>query len=392
MRIYINDMGVMSALGNGKSDVLANLMAGWTSGMRRHDALFSGRSTWVGAVDAEFPPLAAHLAEFDCRNNRLLAAALDQIRETIQVLMGSVDADRIAVIIGTSTSGIAAGESAIEALSVSGRFPPGFDYRQQEIGTTALFAARYLGVTGPSYTISTACSSSAKVFASARRLISSGRCDAAIVGGCDSLCRLTLNGFDALGLLSSDICNPFSANRRGINIGEAACVFALSTEPGAVELLGVGESSDGYHMSAPDPEGKGAELAVGAALASAGLGPADIDYVNLHGTGTRKNDEMESRLINRVFGTRTACSSTKSQTGHTLGSAGALEAGLCWLLLSDANPHRRLPAQVWDGESDADLPRIALLSEPRTWRRGIFMSSSFAFGGSNASLILGRHA
>lgn len=392
MRIYVNDMGVLSALGNGKADVLANLLAGRTSGVRRHDALFSGRSTWVGTIDAALPRLPEHLAELDCRNNRLLAAALDQMRETIQDLRDSVGADRIAVIIGTSTSGIAEGESAIEALSASGAFPPEFDYRQQEIGTAALFVARYLGITGPSYTISTACSSSAKVFGSARRLIASGQCDAAIVGGSDSLCRLTLNGFDALGLLSPDICDPFSANRRGINIGEAACVFALSTEPAAVELLGVGESSDGYHMSAPDPEGKGAELAVGAALGAAGLDPAAVDYVNLHGTGTRKNDEMESHLIARVFGTRTPCSSTKSQTGHTLGAAGALEAGLCWLLLSDANPHRRLPAQVWDGENDPGLPRIALLGEQGSWSRGVFMSNSFAFGGSNASLILGRRA
>lgn len=389
MNIYVNDMGVLSALGTGKHEVLAGLLAGSVSGMRPESGLLSGRETWVGAVHQELPPVPERLMELDCRNNRLLAAALDQVEGAVAEQCEAVGRDRVAVIIGTSTSGIAEGETAFETSAVSGEFPPSFDYRQQEMGTAALFAARYLGVGGPRYTVSTACSSSAKAFGSARRLIASGRCDAAVVGGSDSLCRLTLNGFDALGLISPEICNPFSVNRRGINIGEAACVFVLSRRRGPVELLGIGESSDGYHMSAPDPDGRGAESAVRAALASAALEPADIGYVNLHGTGTPKNDEMESRVIARIFGESTPCSSTKSQLGHTLGAAGALEAGLCWLLLGDGNSDRLLPVQVWDGENDASLPGIGLVDGNQHWDSGIFMSNSFAFGGSNASVIFG---
>ena len=214
----------------------------------------------------------------------------------------------------------------------------------------AEFAARYLGLTGPRYTISTACSSSANAFARRARLLAAGRCDAAVVGGADSLCRLTLNGFDALESLSPELCNPFSRNRRGINIGEGACVFLVTRTPSAVRLCGVGESSDGYHMSAPDPDGRGAEIAIRAALAQAGLQPADVGYVNLHGTATLKNDEMESRVVARVFGTATPCGSTKSLIGHTLGAAGAQELGLCWLLL-DGERGRRLPPHLWDGVS-----------------------------------------
>lgn len=389
MNIYVNDMGVLSALGTGKHEVLEGLLAGSVSGMRPESGLLSGRETWVGAVHQELLPVPERLMELDCRNNRLLAAALDQVEGAVTEQCEAVGRDRVAVIIGTSTSGIAEGETAFETSAVSGEFPSSFDYRQQEMGTAALFAARYLGVEGPRYTVSTACSSSAKVFGSARRLIASGRCDAAVVGGSDSLCRLTLNGFDALGLISPDICNPFSVNRRGINIGEAACVFVLSKRRGPVELLGVGESSDGYHMSAPDPDGRGAESAVRGALASAALEPGDIGYVNLHGTGTPKNDEMESRVIARIFGDSTPCSSTKSQLGHTLGAAGALEAGLCWLLLGDGNGDRLLPVQVWDGENDASLPGIGLVDGSQHWDSGIFMSNSFAFGGSNASVIFG---
>jgi 3-oxoacyl-[acyl-carrier-protein] synthase-1 len=258
------------------------------------------------------------------------------------------------------------------------------------MGTAAEFAARYLKLTGLRYTISTACSSSAKAFASATRLIEAGRCDAAVVGGVDSLCLLTLNGFDALESLARERCNPFSANRRGINIGEGACVFVLSRRPGGIRLCGVGESSDGYHISAPDPSGRGAEAAIRDALGRAGVAPADVGYVNLHGTGTPKNDAMESEVMARVFGLDVPCSSTKPLIGHTLGAAGALELGICWLLVSDLNGARRLPAHPWDGVRDPHLPPIALVGTDAVWQRDLFVSSSFAFGGSNAAIALGR--
>ena len=392
MNIYLNDIGIVNALGSTKSQILDNLVGGRYPGMAPYGPLLSGRSTWVGSVTQTLDPLPEQFADLDCRNNQLLAAALDQISPSLAEVRERVGPDRVAVIIGTSTSGIAEGEDALEGLTGSGSWPVAFNYRQQEIGTAALFAARYLDITGPRYTISTACTSSAKAFASARRLIMSGRSDAAVVGGSDSLCRLTLNGFDALDALSSDICNPFSVNRDGITIGEGACVFVVSQLKGPVELLGSGESSDGYHVSAPDPQGRGAERAVRLALASAGLKPGEIGYINLHGTATRQNDAMETRVIERVFGLDTPCTSTKPQTGHTLGAAGAHEVGLCWLLLDESRNGRRLPPQIWDGVRDPRLADLRLVERGDSWKHAAFMSNSFAFGGSNASVIIGNRA
>jgi 3-oxoacyl-[acyl-carrier-protein] synthase-1 len=390
MNLYLQEMGVISALGADKAEVLQRLLAGDQSGMVECGPLLTGRSSTVGRVEKVLGPLPLAFAEFDCRNNRLLAHALDQLTPVVDELRESVGADRIAVVIGTSTSGIAAGEDAAEGLARTGRMPDAYHYRQQEIGTAAEFAARYVKLTGLRYTISTACSSSAKAFASARRLLNAGRCDAAVVGGADSLCRLTLNGFDSLESLAADACNPFSANRSGINIGEGACVFLLTRTPAPVRLCGVGESSDGYHMSAPDPDGQGAEIAMRSALAQAQVAASDVGYINLHGTATPKNDEMESRVIARVFGSDVPCGSTKSMIGHTLGAAGAQELGLCWLLLSDRNIDRGLPPHLWDGVRDPQLPAINLVGANVRWERDVFVSNSFAFGGSNAAVAIGR--
>jgi len=390
VNLYLADMGLVCALGATNAEALRGLLACDPSGMVPYGPLLTGRGTVVGRVRQEQRSLAPELAEFDCRNNRLLAAALDQIAPAIAAARERVGPQRVGVVLGTSTSGIAAGEDAAEALARGKPMPAAYHYRQQEIGTAAEFAARYLGLAGPRFTISTACSSSAKAFGSARRLIESGRCDAVVVGGADSLCRLTLNGFDALESLAPGVCNPFSANRRGINIGEGACVFLLSRGPAEIRLCGVGESSDGYHMSAPDPEGRGAELALRAALAEAGVAPEDVGYVNLHGTATPKNDEMESRVIERVLGAAVPCSSTKSLLGHTLGAAGAAEVGVCWLLLGDSNAERRLPRHAWDGQRDPDLPEINLLGDGAKWEHDVFASNSFAFGGSNAVVVIGR--
>lgn len=390
MSVFLSELGIVNALGSSKAAVLRRLLEGSRSGMAPYTDLLTGRTTVVGRVRESLPTLPANLAAFDCRNNRLLAAALDQIAPAVHAVRETVGAHRIAVLIGTSTSGIAEGENAIESLQRQGRIPAAFHYRQQEIGMAAEFASRYLGLTGVRYTISTACSSSANAFCSAQRLLDAGRCDAAIVGGADSLCRLTLNGFDSLESLSPEACNPFSANRRGLNIGEGACVFLLTRTPAPVRLFGLGESSDGYHLSAPDPEGRGAEAAIRAALAAAQVEPGDVEYVNLHGTATPKNDDMESRVMARVFGAGTPCSSTKPVIGHTLGAAGAQELGLCWLLLDDANEQRRLPPHLWDGAKDPRLPDINLTRGSESWSRGIFVSNSFAFGGSNTSVAIGR--
>jgi len=390
MTAYLTDLAILNALGSGKATVLERLLQGDQSGMQACGPLLTGRTGVVGQVAEEPDSLPAEYAEFDCRNNQLLAAATTQISIPIEELKSKYGAQRIAVMIGTSTSGIAVAEAAFDVLDKTGSMPVEYHYRQQEIGTAAEFLARYLGVEGPRFTISTACSSSAKALASAARFLAADLCDAVVVGGCDSLCNLTTNGFDALESMSDEICNPFSVNRKGINVGEGAALFLLTKAESSIRLVGCGESSDAFHMSAPEPSGKGAEIAIQAALAEAQVDAAQIGYINLHGTATVKNDRMESRVIERVFGETMPCSSTKSQIGHTLGAAGAQEIGLCWLLLNEINDQRRLPQHLWDEQADSELPAIGLTTAGTKWERDLFMSNSFAFGGSNVSVVIGR--
>ena len=383
-------MGLVNALGEGCAQVGAALAAGDTSGMILQGDWLPGRAARVGFVQSATAPVPAHLARFDCRNNRLLLLALAQMHDAISDAIGRWGPARVGIVLGTSTSGIAEGETAIAALASRNELPPAFDYVQQEIGSAAPFLARYLGVTGPAYTISTACTSSAKALVSARNLLRADICDAVVAGGVDSLCKLTLNGFAALESTSDDLTNPMSRNRRGINIGEAAALMLLTRHEAPVQLLGVGESSDAYHVSAPDPEGKGAEFAMRAALADAGLESGDIDYVNLHATGTLKNDAMEAWALARVFPREVACSGTKPLTGHTLGAAGATEAALCCLAIQGDGA---LPPHVWDGAADPRLPHLELTVRGTRFRvaRGRnCLSNSFAFGGSNVCLVLGE--
>jgi 3-oxoacyl-[acyl-carrier-protein] synthase-1 len=333
----------------------------------------------------------------ECRNGRLMLAAVLEIAEAVEEAANRLGRDRIAVVMGTSTSGIAEGEAAYGAVRRDGVWPAGFHYRQQETGNLGEYVARALGLTGPAYTVATACSSSGKAFASARRLMRAGRADAAVVGGADTLCRMTVGGFAALEAMSSGLCSPFSRNRDGINIGEAAAAFLLTHEPAPVRLLGVGESSDAHHISAPDPEGRGALMAMRAALDDAGLAPADIAYVNLHGTGTALNDSMEGTAVHTLFGANTPCSSTKAMTGHTLGAAAACEAAFLWLILNPSyNPDGRLPPHLWDGDVDPSIPPLVLADAgtrlPHCTGRVAMLSNSFAFGGSNISLVLARGA
>jgi 3-oxoacyl-[acyl-carrier-protein] synthase-1 len=263
-----------------------------------------------------------------------------------------------------------------------------YDYRQQEIGSPSEYLRRALGLGGPAWTVSTACTSSAKAFSSARRLLSTGLCDAVVVGGVDSLCRLTLNGFGALESVSKQLCNPMSRNRDGINIGEGAAVFLMSRDPGPVAVLGIGESSDAYHISGPDPEGRGAEIAMRQALT--GVAPRAVDYLNLHGTATTQNDLMESQVVHRVLGAELPCSSTKPLVGHTLGAAGATEAGFCWMLLTGAAAPTPLPPHVWDAQADPALPPLHLVARGETRACRIVASNSFAFGGNNICVVLGQ--
>lgn len=386
-RCYIQSVGLVSTLGANVAQTRTRLMAGDTCGMRVESGWLPSGLACVGRVMTTLPVLPSAFVEYDCRNNRLLAAAAVQIEPALTTLIERYGPARIGVILGTSTSGIAAGEAAVATKIKNGAFPPGYSYRQQEIGTLGPVAARLLGVTGPAYTVSTACTSGAKALIAARNLLALGLCDAVVAGGVDTLCRLTVGGFTALESIASERCNPMSRNRRGINIGEAATLFVLSREPAAVSLIGAGEASDAYHLSAPDPEGRGAEIAIRAALAEAGSDAAAVDYVNLHATATLKNDAMESAVMARVFPAGVAASGTKPLTGHTLGAAGALEAAFCWLALTGDG---QLPPHIWDAEDDPVLPRLDLVTTGQTLPHGqgrLCMSNSFAFGGSNVSLL-----
>ncbi len=388
--LFINDLGIVNALGTGKSQVRDNLLGAAQRRLETYTGLLSGRVCEVARVKEPPVSLPAGFEALDCRNNRMLSLALEEIRPGVAALLERLAPERVAVIMGTSTSGIASGEMARRHMAEHGRLPESFHYRQQEIGSTAAFAARYLGLTGPCYNVSTACSSSAKALLSAERLIAAGFAEAAIVGGADTLCELTLNGFDALESLAPQRCNPCSVNRNGITLGEGASACILSKYPGEIALLGCGESSDGHHISAPDPHGAGAEIAIRKALQAAQVDPQGIGYINLHGTATRLNDAMEAAVVHRIFGPDVVCSSTKPELGHTLGAAGGQEVGLCWLLLESGNGKQRLPKHQWDGERDPALCPIRLAESGDTWTNGKFLSNSFAFGGSNAAVIIGR--
>ena len=399
-RVAITQIGLCTPLGQTPEQVLARLIAGDTSAMQISDTLLFGQSTLVAPVTEPLPTIPAALAQFDCRNNQLLLAAAQQITDTVEQAKQTYGADRIGVVLGTSTSGISKGEAALAYRNQHGHFPADYHYFQQELGSTSDFLRQLFALQGPCYTISTACSSSAKVFASAKRLLEAKLCDMVIVGGIDSLCQLTVNGFHALESVSKGHCNPFSANRDGINIGEGAALFTLTlatdntANEACVLLAGIGESSDAHHMSAPHPEGAGAIAAMQAALDDAQISAQDIDYINLHGTATPKNDAMESRAVLSVFGdTPPPASSTKPLVGHTLGAAGAIEAAFCYLLLSQHNHSFALPPHRFDGQQDPQDPSIALVAPMQSAEHGklnYVMSNSFAFGGSNASLIFCR--
>lgn len=395
MTAYLNALGVICALGNDKSEVSQALFAGDSSGMRDEDGWVVDRCLPVAAVRAQLPTIAQDLAEHTSRNNQLLLAAALQIETEIQQAISRFGASRIGVVLGTSTSGIDEASRGLAVYLRDRAFPADYDYQQQELSAPANFLAAWLNLSGPAYVISTACTSSARALLSARRLLDMGLCDAVLCGGVDSLCKLTLNGFSALEAVSAHRCNPFSRNRNGINIGEAAVLFLMTREASAahsIALLGAGATSDAHHISAPDPSGRGAREAMLKALTSGGLKAEDIDYLNLHGTATQHNDAMESVAVNDVFPHGVPCSSTKPLSGHTLGAAGALEAAFCWLSLAPQNTVSALPPHLWDGQADTQLPALQWV-EPgqRLARKALrrLMSNSFAFGGNNVSLIIG---
>lgn len=384
---------VASSLGVGRAATLAALQNG-ESGLLPCRFETVDLSTFVGEVAGlDDLRLDQGLSRFDCRNNRLahLAMTQDGFEPAVQAAKARYGAERIGVFLGTSTSGILQTEQAFRRPDpASGRLPSDFNYSgTQSTFSVANFVMTAFGLRGPAFVVSSACASTTKVFATATRMIEAGLCDAAIVGGADSLCLTTLYGFNALQVLADGPCRPFDAERCGLSIGEAAG-FALLERPDKapatnLHVLGVGESSDAHHMSAPHPEGVGASLSMIRAITAAGLRPEDIDYVNLHGTATRIGDAAEDHAVVSLFGDATPCSSTKGHTGHTLGASGILEAIISALAIMESF----LPGSPHTWMRDPALRcRYVTVAQAAPVRR--VLSNSFGFGGSNASLVLGR--
>ncbi|WP_339408862.1 beta-ketoacyl-[acyl-carrier-protein] synthase family protein [Pseudomonas sp. EA_35y_Pfl2_R5] len=407
MPVYLNALGLNCALGQGKQTVATALFAGDSSGMQAQSGWVAERALTVGAVPGNLPELPDLPGHPPSRNNQLLLAAALEIEPELRAAISRFGAERIAVVLGTSTSGIEEASQSIATYLKEGELPAHYHYAQQELAEPANFLSDWLGLSGPCFSISTACTSGARALLSAQRLLNLGLCDAVICGGVDSLCRLTLNGFSALEAVSVERCNPFSVNRHGINIGEAAALFLMTKVPMtrealpgsaarsavSIALLGGGACSDAHHISAPQPDGLGAQAAMRKALATAGISAEQVDYLNLHGTATTHNDAMESQAVQAVFPHGVPCSSSKPMVGHTLGAAGALEAAFCWLTLSEYNPERLLPPHLWDGQADPALPALNLVAPGTPLnnnRPRRLMSNSFAFGGNNISLLLGE--
>ena len=387
--LFLSAATAVSALGVGAAAHRAALLSG-TGGLRPND-FDPAVGGWIGRVagveDQVLPPA---LSDFDCRNNRLAEMALraDGFMDRVAEARERYGAGRVAVILGTSTSGVTAAEEAYRKRGPDGVLPRSFDYdHTQDLYSVAAYVRTRLELRGPALVISTACASSARCFVDAAQMIRAGLCDAAVVGGADSLCRMTLHGFASLELLSPTPCRPGDAARSGISIGEAAGFALLEREGDGMALLGAGSSSDGYHMSSPHPEGAGAAMAMRQALDDAGLPPAAVDWVKLHGTGTRANDAMEDVAVGAVFGDGVACSSTKGWTGHTLGACGILEA----VMIRECMEEGVVPGCLGVAEKDPSFRSNVVTGLARQKVRYV-VSNAFGFGGINCSLVFGaRH-
>ena len=388
----LHDLGIICSLGIDKEQVLTNLS---TKNNQEYltldtDLLLDGASLFVGRVNHPLPCLANEGSYFQSRNNQLAQYALTQILPCFDTLKAQFNQPRIAVVIGTSTSGILEGEQARKTLLETGNLPESFHYSAQEMYAPAQFIAKKVQANGPVYSVSTACSSSAKALASGKMLIESDIADIVICGGVDTLSQLPINGFKALESTAKKYCNPFGEHRDGINIGEGAALFVMSACAGNIQLTSAGESSDAYHISAPQPEGVGAQASMTQALNYADIQAEQLSYLNLHGTGTPKNDEMEAQAVFNLCGDSVLASSTKRLTGHALGAAGAIEAGLCWLVLNSKTRDYLIPENKNNGTVDPTIAPLNLSAGQQVENMSFCLSNSFAFGGSNISLILGK--
>ena len=378
MAPFLSSVSCACALGGDSREVLGNLLAGNPLWFKEVEGEVPGRKVWFGAVDAPLPTISD--PEYDFRANRLLLHAFRQFGDVWTGFASRHAPDRVAVVLGASNTGIDEAQGHVDEWLDAGGPPAAFRFSQVELGTPSEFLRKIAGLKGPAYTVSTACSSGAKAFAAAWRIIECGIADAAVVGGVDGKCRFALNGFNALGALSCGRCRPLADDRDGINLGEGVALFLMEKEsvscsdgfPVHVRLMGVGETSDACHATSPDPDGRGAEMAMREAMRQANASSRDVAYVNLHGTATAANDLMEMRAVARIFfgddevdaspaevcrmmlEKGVTCESTKSLTGHCLGAAGAVEAAICWLLVASGRVN------------------------------GVALSNSFAFGGSNS--------
>lgn len=382
--LLVTGYSMLSALGMGRQQHLSALASG-TTGLGP-SAIPLEFDTATGTVTVELPELPKPMQAWSTRLARMAAALLEEIDEPLRRAREKWRPERIAILLGTSTAGAETTEVAYRAYVEGGKFPPDYDFqRQHTFGAVLTVVRKLTGCTGPSWMASTACTSSGKTFATAQRLIAAGVIDAAIVGGLDTLCTMTLQGFHSLQALDRTACRPFHKTRNGISIGEGGS-FALVEREGDARVLieGIGETSDAYHISAPHPEGLGAQAAMRQALATANRQPEDIDHVNAHGTGTHLNDTAEANAIKIVLGTDVPCVSTKAYTGHTLGAAAALEMAFSACAIEEGF----LPPAIGDGEIDPKID-VNIPTEKTTGTFQRVLSNSFAFGGNNVSLLVG---
>ena len=392
--LYVNGFGLHCIWGGDKERVFQKLTSGERGIFTMHDV--AGVMRPVATIDPEMLPPVEN-AEFDNRVNRLNRAALDQIDDLVRRAVDKFGPSRVGIFMGSCDNGSEASLAALKCFKATGKFPEGYKLEYQCAEFPARYIAERFGITGMCQVHSTACASSASAFVSARNNIYAGNCDAAIVGGVDIASLSVILGFASLEAMSDKPTNTFSKNRSGLTLGDAAVYFLVTREncPDLCEsyceglrVLGFGESADADHITAPRADGEGAYLAMSAALEDAGLDASAIGYVNLHGTGTRLNDSMEARAVNRLLGENVPVSSTKAITGHTLGASGALEAAFCCMALAHGG---NLPAHLYDGVPDSELPALNLV-KPGETAPGLryCISNSFAFGGCNVSLVIGK--
>ena len=398
MGVCLSAPGLVSCAGNNREALFDTALRGDQSGIGQM-SLADGRRFPAGIVAEGVLSAAGALTPgTGGKLYRMTALALEQIRPDVEAALAAYGPDRIGVCAGSCDNGSELSLSAHRAFFAEGEFPAAYDIHFQSASLVAEYIAARFGISGPCLTVATACASGAGAIVKGAELIESGICGAVIAGGADLVSETALSGFAALEAVSAAVCNPFSKNRGGITLGEGAAFFVMRKDDGdraaagpRVELLGRGESADAHHMTAPRSDGAGALSAMGEALASAGIGPGGVDYINLHGTGTPLNDQMEAAAIRAVFADNAPpVSSTKPVTGHTLGAAGALELALCWMILARRPENGKLPVHCWDGERDSALPFLNFAGRETLAAPRICMSNSFAFGGCNVSLIIGR--